>query len=183
MKTIAVHLDRCTGCKTCELYCATERGSNGKTLLKAVQEEVIPKSRIRVEGSNQVSVALQCRHCLQAPCIDACLTGALTRDSETGAVLIRENHCIGCWTCTLFCPYGVIYPWPERKIAMKCDRCNFMEVPVCVDVCPTQSLELLEMSQYEAAIGQKTGQLVDDLQDDNRQGRLLLLDLASSNDR
>ena len=183
MKTIAVHLDRCTGCKTCELYCATERGSNGKTLLKAAHEEVIPKSRIRVEGSNQVAVALQCRHCLQAPCIDACLSGALTRDSETGAVIIQENLCIGCWTCTLFCPYGVIYPWPDRKIALKCDRCNFMEVPVCVDVCPTKALEVLEMSQYEAVIGRKTRELVGDLHDDDRQGRLLLLDLASSNDR
>ena len=38
MKVIGVHLDRCTACKTCELYCAAERGSNGKTLLRAVQE-------------------------------------------------------------------------------------------------------------------------------------------------
>jgi carbon-monoxide dehydrogenase iron sulfur subunit len=120
---------------------------------------------------------------MQAPCIDACLSGALTSDRETGVVLIQENLCIGCWTCTLFCPYGVIYPWPERKIALKCDRCNFMEVPVCVDVCPTKALEVLEMSQYEAAIGSKTGELVGDLHDEDRRGKLLLLDLASSNDR
>ena len=183
MKTIAVHLDRCTGCKTCELYCATERGSNAKTLLQAVKEAVLPKARIRVEGSNRVSVALQCRHCQQAPCLDSCLTGALTRDGESGTVLIRENNCIGCWTCTLFCPYGVIYPWPERKIALKCDRCIYMEVPVCVDVCPTKALELLDMEQYEEAITRKTDQLITELHDENRQGSTLLLDLASSGSR
>lgn len=183
MKTIAVHLDRCTGCKTCELYCATERGSNAKTLLQAAQEDVVPKARIRVEGSNQVSVALHCRHCLQAPCLDSCLTGALTRDSTTEAVLIQENNCIGCWTCTLFCPYGVIYPWPERKIALKCDRCNYMEVPVCVDVCPTKALELLDLTEYEKAISRKTGRLITELHDKDRRETMLLLDLAGPGDR
>ncbi len=183
MKIIAVHLDRCTGCKTCELYCAVERGSNDKTLLKAVQEDIVPKARIRVEGNNRVSVALQCRHCQQAPCLDACLTGALVRDSETEAVLIRESNCIGCWTCTLFCPYGVIYPWPERKIAVKCDRCNFMEGPVCVEVCPTKALELLEIDQYEKTIGRKTSRLITDLQDEKGRESILLLDLASPDGR
>ncbi len=82
MKVIGVHMDRCTGCKTCELYCGAERGSEGKTLLKAVQETPAPQPRVRVEGGRGRLFPLQCRHCLQAPCLDACLTGALTRDAE-----------------------------------------------------------------------------------------------------
>ena len=155
MKVIGVHLDRCTACKTCELYCAAERGSNGKTLLKAVQETPVPKPRVRVEGKNSASMALQCRHCLDAPCLDACLAGALSRDPETGMVVIREDRCIGCWTCTIFCPYGVIYPWPERKIALKCDRCNYMEYPVCVDVCPTHAMELVDLDDYDTILQEK----------------------------
>jgi len=149
VKIIAVHVDRCTGCKTCELYCAAERGGNSKYLLAAVQETPLPQARVRVEGSNRTPVALQCRQCRQAPCLDACLTGALFRDPESGLVAIRENRCIGCWTCTLFCPYGVIYPWPQRGIALKCDRCMYMEAPVCVDVCPTRALELVNLDEYE----------------------------------
>ena len=175
MKVIAVHLDRCTGCKTCELYCATERGSNSKTLLQAAQETPLPQARVRVEGSNEVPIALQCRQCLQAPCIDACLTGALLRDPESGTVIIQENNCIGCWTCTLFCPYGVIYPWPERKIALKCDRCLYMESPVCVDACPTQALELIDMDQYEKFTGRKRVETLADLpKDKGFDGGLLL---------
>lgn len=178
MKVIAVHLDRCTGCKSCELYCATERGSNSKTLLQAVQESPLPQSRVRVEGSNEVPVALQCRQCSQAPCLDSCLTGALTRDAESGIVVIQENNCIGCWTCTLFCPYGVIYPWPERKIALKCDLCLYMEVPVCVDVCPTQALELVDEDQYEELLGQRRAASAVDIQKKTRHDGTLLLDLV-----
>ena len=178
MKVIAVHLDRCTGCKTCELYCATERGSNAKTLLQAVQETPLPQARVRVEGSNEVPVALQCRQCLQAPCLDSCLTGALGRDADSGIVVIQESSCIGCWTCTLFCPYGVIYPWPERKIALKCDRCLYMESPVCVDVCPTQALELVDVDQYEELLRKKRAETAADLQITNRLDGTLLLDLV-----
>jgi len=155
MNIIGIHMDRCTGCKTCELYCAAERGSAGKTLLAAAQETPAPQPRVRVEGNNDVSVALQCRHCLQAPCLDACLTGALHRDETSGLVIIREERCIGCWTCSAFCPYGVIYPSPERKIALKCDRCLHREKPVCVDVCPTHALELVEVSEIEKLLREK----------------------------
>ena len=118
MKVIGVHLDRCTGCRTCELYCATERGSTGKTLLKAVQESPLPQARLRVEGGNEAPIAMQCRHCLKAPCMEACLNAALVRDPKTDLVVVKEDRCIACWTCTIFCPFGVIFPWPERKMAL-----------------------------------------------------------------
>ncbi len=148
MKVIAVHVERCTGCKTCELYCAVERGSEAKTLLAAIRETPTPQARLRVEGAVCASLPVQCRHCVDAPCLDACLTGALRRNAE-GLVEVKEDHCIGCWTCVMFCPYGVIFPWPDRKIALKCDRCTGREEPICVDVCPTRALELIDPSACE----------------------------------
>jgi len=141
MKVIGVRKDRCTGCKTCELYCAAERCSEAKTLLGAVQEAPLPQSRVRVQGGSG--------------CLNACLTGALRRDEASGMVLIREDLCIGCWTCTAFCPYGVIIPSPERKIALKCDRCLYMEKPVCVDVCPTGALEVVDLEEIEKLLREK----------------------------
>ncbi|MBZ5702241.1 MAG: 4Fe-4S binding protein [Acidobacteriia bacterium] len=99
-----------------------------------------------MEGSNQLPIAMHCRHCLNAPCVDACLTGALTREPKSNLVVVQEDRCIACWTCTMFCPYGVIYPWPDRKIALKCDRCAFMDNPVCVEVCPCKALELVDVA-------------------------------------
>ena len=112
------------------------------------------------------------------PCLDSCLTGALRRDADSGIVVIQENSCIGCWTCTLFCPYGVIYPWPERKIALKCDRCLYMEIPVCVDVCPTKALELIDVDQYEELLRKKRAETATDLQKTNGLDGTLLLDLV-----
>jgi len=174
MKVIGVHLDRCTGCKTCELYCATERGSSAKTLLKAVQEPTVPKPRIRVEGRSGAPLPMQCRHCLQAPCLDACLTGALVRDEKTNLVVIHEDRCIGCWTCTAFCPYGVIFPWPQRKIALKCDRCAFMEGPVCVDVCPTQALELVDLEEIDKLLHERREETSKTITSQKREGLVLL---------
>ncbi len=176
MKVIAVHLERCLGCKTCELYCAIERGSNGKTLWKAVQETPLPRSRVRVEGTNGLSFPWQCRHCLKAPCVEACLTGALARDPKTDLVIVHEDRCIACWTCTMFCPYGVIYPWPERNFALKCDRCAFMEHPICIEVCPCRALELVDWEDMEEILRQKRKELREQISP-NQKG-LILLDLA-----
>ena len=178
MKVIGVHLDRCTGCKTCELYCATERGSNSKSLLTAVQEIPLPQARVRVEGSNRMPVTLQCRQCKQAPCLDACLTGALHRDPDTEMVIIRENLCIGCWTCTVFCPYGAIYPWPARGVALKCDRCTYMEHPVCVDVCPTQALELIDLDRYEEILRRRRLRTISQIPREIGDAGILLLELG-----
>jgi anaerobic carbon-monoxide dehydrogenase iron sulfur subunit len=174
MKVIGVHMDRCTGCKTCELYCGAERGSEGKTLLTAVQETPAPQPRVRVEGGPDAAFPLQCRHCLQAPCLDACLTGALIRDAESGMVIIREDLCIGCWTCTAFCPYGVIAPSPERKIAIKCDRCLHREKPTCVDVCPTRALELVDLDQIETLLNEKRRRTAGEMGNNRGEGIRLL---------
>lgn len=177
MKVIGVHLDRCTGCKTCELYCAVERGSNEKTLLKAVQESPPPRPRVRVEGSNEVPLPLQCRHCLNAPCLNACLSGALDREPETNLVVIREDRCIACWTCTMYCPYGAILPWPEREYALKCDRCAFMENPVCVEVCPAHALELLDLDDFEEMLSERRRRVTETLLTNGEKRGLLVLDL------
>ncbi len=174
MKVIGVHLDRCTGCKTCELYCAVDRASSGKTLLTAVQETPKPQARVRVEGNNDMPMALQCRHCLKAPCVEACLTGALTRDAKTNMVVVQEDRCIACWTCTMFCPYGVIYPWPERQFALKCDRCAYMETPVCVESCPCKALELVDVGDYDQLLRRKREEVAGKIAEENKKGFLLL---------
>ena len=80
--------------------------------------------------------------------IDWPRTQRIDRDPATGEVHVDATRCIGCWTCTAFCPYGVIYPSPERKIAIKCDRCRNMGYPICAEVCPTGALSLVERKDY-----------------------------------
>ena len=48
MKRIFCRVEKCLGCKTCELACAIEH-SESKRLVEAMQESVVPTRRIRVE--------------------------------------------------------------------------------------------------------------------------------------
>jgi Fe-S-cluster-containing hydrogenase component 2 len=76
----------------------------------------------------------------------------------------------------MFCPYGVIYPWAERKFALKCDRCAFMDNPVCVEVCPCKALELVDVEEFDR-IFEYRRQEVSKKITAKKAGGMLLLDL------
>ncbi|MFH0925165.1 MAG: 4Fe-4S dicluster domain-containing protein [bacterium] len=140
MKKIYINEDVCIGCRLCEVYCLVQH-SKSKKIIKAFQEE-IPKSlpRVMVEEQGHLSFALQCRHCEDAPCLEACMTGAMYRDMRTGAILHDSDKCVGCWMCIMVCPFGAIKRDIEGgKIASKCDLC-LGEEPVCVKKCPNEAL-------------------------------------------
>jgi len=148
MKQIFVRLDRCTGCHTCELACAVEHSSS-KVLFTAISEPTLPKKRLFVEYLPSRAVPILCRNCEDAPCLSSCIGGALWRD-ERGAVQRREEKCIGCWTCIMVCPYGVVSRQllEGRWLSVKCDLCKERESPVCVDACPTKALVWAEPDEF-----------------------------------
>jgi carbon-monoxide dehydrogenase iron sulfur subunit len=45
------------------------------------------------------------------------------------------------------CPFGVIAQDKEKHIAVKCDRCHKLDIPACVNACPTRALVLAEVDQ------------------------------------
>ena len=97
-KEIFVKTDRCVGCLSCKIACAVEH-SKSKTLFGAISEHPVPKSRVYVQWVEpDGKVPLVCRHCEDAPCMYACISGAISRD-ENGVVITDTDKCIGCWTC------------------------------------------------------------------------------------
>ncbi|MDD5111917.1 MAG: 4Fe-4S dicluster domain-containing protein [Candidatus Altiarchaeota archaeon] len=140
MKKIYAKEDYCIGCRLCEIHCLTQH-SKSKDIIKAYREEPKEVPRLFVEESGHVSFAIQCRHCKDAPCVDACITGAMHADKSTGVVLCDEEKCVGCWMCVMVCPYGVIARnTAKKKVASKCDLCVGLEEPVCVKNCPNEAL-------------------------------------------
>ncbi|MEW6348813.1 MAG: 4Fe-4S dicluster domain-containing protein [Thermodesulfobacteriota bacterium] len=150
MKEVFVRADRCLGCLSCRLACAVEHSAS-KSLFGAITESPTPRSRLFVEKADSLNIPLTCRHCDPAPCEEACVAGSITRDSR-GAVVQNENRCIGCWTCMMVCPYGVVTRQQDRKVAVKCDRCQDREVPACVGACPTKALLFAEPDEFEASV-------------------------------
>jgi carbon-monoxide dehydrogenase iron sulfur subunit len=101
------------------------------------------------------SIPLQCRHCKDAPCLDACSTGALRKDPETETVIYDDSKCITCWMCVMICPFGIISPSSERGMILKCDRCFDMEGPYCVEACPTDALMFIDTADLEEVAKEK----------------------------
>jgi len=146
MKRIFVRWERCTACKTCQIACMVEH-SAAKDLFGALFETPRPRTRVYVEPVNGSQVPILCRHCDDAPCLNACIAGALYRDEATGAVRSNLDRCIGCWTCVMVCPYGVVTRQLETQRALKCDLCPEREVPACVAACPTGALVYAETEE------------------------------------
>ena len=145
MKRILSNEQVCMGCGLCEVYCTVQH-SKSKDLIKAYKKEK-PRavSRVRLEVSKPISFAIQCRHCEDAPCATACLSGAMKRNAKTGLVTHDENKCIGCWTCVMVCPYGALRMDVSGKVVAKCDLCDQLETPVCVANCPNGALTIKQV--------------------------------------
>lgn len=132
----------CIGCGLCKVYCQTEH-SGSKDIIKAFKRETLrPLSRVRVERQGEVCFAVQCRNCTEPWCVDACLTGAMSKDPITGQVIVDQEKCIGCWTCIIACPNGALARDMSSHTISKCDFCPDCEVPVCVANCPNEALVL-----------------------------------------
>ena len=92
-----------------------------------------------------------CRHCAEAPCLEACMSGAMQRDVRTGMVRVETGRCRGCWMCVMACPFGVIQTDPAARVAHKCDGCANRETAGCVEACEPGALLLQEEGAAERA--------------------------------
>lgn len=141
MVRLAVYPDRCRGCGLCELVCSTLNEGESRPSV----------SRIKVEKDREKyrftpSVCLQCE---TADCLLACSTGAVKVDERTGVRYIDESLCTGCGLCAEACPLAsegtVIFRHPSKGVYVKCDLCYRRSGgPVCVEVCPTHAIVLVE---------------------------------------
>lgn len=104
-----------------------------------------------------------CKHCANAPCQEACPTGAIIR-TEFDTVYVQQDICNGCGYCTLACPFGVIArDMGDSHTAKKCTLCydrlkDGME-PACAKACPTDSILFGEVEVLKENARQRLGVL------------------------
>ena len=151
MNRVYIKEDVCIGCHLCEVYCQLQHAQS-TDLVKAFKKFPRPLPRLHVEEKGVVSFSVRCQHCDDAPCVQACLTGALSRDPISSLVKVDKERCIGCWTCLLVCPLGAIRPDTEEKKILKCDLCQGKDIPVCVANCPNEALVYVEVPDESSNI-------------------------------
>lgn len=162
MKVFAIDLSVCNGCYCCQIACKDEHVANDWSPYAKPQPDTgqfwigltelvrgqVPKVKVSY-------IPKMCHHCDDAPCIEQCLAGAITK-REDGIVLIEPDKCTGCKLCADTCPHDAIYFNEDLNIAQKCTGCSHLrdnepeewQVPRCVDQCPTDALRFGEEEDF-----------------------------------
>jgi len=102
-----------------------------------------------------------CQHCPTPACVDACIAGALSRQSGTGKVVLDSDRCVGCWSCIMACPFAAVRrDLRGRPLSARCDRCEGFHGPACVAACPTLALQRGAESAFDKAARRPEGMSV-----------------------
>jgi len=131
VKEIKVDLDKCIGCRACEVACSA---FHAKPRYSSTNPA---RSRIRVvfDDLNDIYVPIR--------------AGGYTAAECTG----RHRYCIQgkeykqCSFCGVACPSRSYFKEPDSGLPIKCDMCESdppLDEPMCVQVCTPDALTFVE---------------------------------------
>ncbi len=139
-RTLLFRPERCLMCLSCVLACQLEAlGVDDPRDLVSGSKPPRRLSMTLVAGTPWPE---RCRHCTQAPCAEACISGSIARDEAASAVRHQPETCVGCGTCQLVCPFNAISRDETGDCMTKCNLCPEDAVPRCVAACRSGALAL-----------------------------------------
>lgn len=133
-KILILSPEKCTSCRTCELACSFRH-----------EHEFNPtRSRVSVLAYEKagISVPIMCLQCDNAACVKVCPVGAITRNEETGAMVVNQTRCIRCKMCIHACPFGSTGYDTVNGSIIKCDLCG--GDPECAKNCASGAIVFRE---------------------------------------
>jgi Fe-S-cluster-containing dehydrogenase component len=117
-----------------------------------VWRQVHPLSEEIYPHRERAFLSLSCNHCEHPACLNVCPVEAYTKRDD-GVVVHHQEKCIGCGNCIRSCPYGAPKYNPVEKRAEKCSFCHERLdaglKPACVQACPTDALQLIDLAEFE----------------------------------
>jgi formate dehydrogenase iron-sulfur subunit len=156
-KTFFIDTTVCTACRGCQVACkqwhdlpaeeTTNRGTyeNPADLSFDTYKLVRMKEKVIDGKLNWLFFPEQCRHCIEAPCLEtAADPAAIYQDRATGAIIYTAStRDLNPDEIIESCPYNIPRKAADGTLA-KCDMCidrvhNGL-LPACVKTCPTGAM-------------------------------------------
>ncbi len=175
-KSFFIDTTLCTACRACQVACKqwhdlpAEKTRNRGTFenppdLSFITYKVVRMREQVIDGKlNWLFFAEQCRHCIEAPCLEtAGDPSAIYRDDKTGAIIFTANtkH-LNADEIIESCPYNIPRKAPDGTLA-KCDMCidrveNGLP-PACVQTCPTGAMNFGDRDEMLALAKKRLGEV------------------------
>lgn len=137
-KALMVSIEKCTGCRICEMVCSLKK------------EGVVNPSRSRIHvvhwEEKAIEIPIVCQQCETPLCLIVCPVNACSRDEELDRIKIDYDMCIGCKMCLVACPFGSTCFDPIAQKVINCDLCQ--GDPECVKFCETKAIEYTEATAF-----------------------------------
>lgn len=128
VKIIKVDLDKCNGCRACEIACAAFHAKPKYSSFNPARSRI----RMVIDERNDEWVAIRATDYSKAGC------------DGRRVYTIKGKEYSECSFCGTICPTRDLFKEPDSGLPLKCDMCEDEKVPMCVQICSRDALTCVE---------------------------------------
>ena len=147
VKEIKVDLDKCTGCRACEMACSAYHARPRYSSINPAKSRI----RVVVDELNDEYVPIRAGDYTPSEC------------NGRHIYLINGKEYSECSFCGASCPSRDYFVEPDSGLPLKCDMCESvppLAEPMCVQICGTDALTYVERAvEREEKPQEKRGQI------------------------
>ncbi|MDP2267633.1 MAG: (4Fe-4S)-binding protein [Deltaproteobacteria bacterium] len=133
VKEIKVDVDKCTGCKTCEMACSAVHALPKYSIMNPARSRI----KVIMDEQNDVYVPIRAGEYTKAEC------------NGRNLYVINGKEYSECSFCPASCPSRDAFKEPDSGLPLKCDMCENLSLtgPMCVQVCQQGALTYVERQE------------------------------------
>jgi benzoyl-CoA reductase subunit BamC len=127
IKDIIVDVDKCTGCRSCELACSAFHATPRYSSMNPARSRI----RVIMDELNDVYVPVRAGGYIQAEC------------NGRNLYTVNGKQYSECSFCPASCPSRDYFKEPDSGLPLKCDMCEDdppLPEPMCVQACKFDAL-------------------------------------------